>query len=104
MTNSDTVMYPGTKKERQKDALKILITIVSLKLTYSYILNFASSSKLLNIIREALDVLKWGPSVLRKRQELNLIIPKARAYMYALCVSGAVNMQGFVWKFCMRYV
>ena len=24
--------------------------------------------------------------------------------MYALCVSGAVNKQGFVWKFCMRYI
>ena len=24
--------------------------------------------------------------------------------MYALCVSGAVNTQGFVWKFCMRYI
>ena len=23
--------------------------------------------------------------------------------MYALCVSGAVNTQGFVWKFFMRY-
>ena len=23
----------------------------------------------------------------------------ARAYMYALCVSGAVNTQGFEWKF-----
>ena len=28
----------------------------------------------------------------------------ARAYMYALCVSGAVNKQGFVWKFFMRYI
>ena len=27
-----------------------------------------------------------------------------RAYMYALCVSGAVNTQGFVWKFFMRYI
>ena len=24
--------------------------------------------------------------------------------MYALCVSGAVNTQGFVWKFFMRYI
>ena len=24
--------------------------------------------------------------------------------MYALCVSGAVNRQGFVWKFSMRYI
>ena len=24
--------------------------------------------------------------------------------MYALCVSGAVNTQGFVWKFFMRYL
>ena len=28
----------------------------------------------------------------------------AIAYMYALCVSGAVNTEGFVWKFCMRYI
>ena len=28
----------------------------------------------------------------------------ARAYMYALCVSGAVNTQGFVLKFFMRYI
>ena len=28
----------------------------------------------------------------------------ARAYMYALCVSGAVNTQGFVWKFFMRMI
>ena len=26
------------------------------------------------------------------------------AYMYALCVSGAVNTQSFVWKFFMRYI
>ena len=25
-------------------------------------------------------------------------------YMYALCVSGAVNTQGFVWKFFMCYI
>ena len=24
--------------------------------------------------------------------------------MYALCVSDAVNTQGFVWKFFMRYI
>ena len=24
--------------------------------------------------------------------------------MYALCVSGAVNTYGFVWKFFMRYI
>ena len=24
--------------------------------------------------------------------------------MYALCVSGAVNTQGFVWKYFMRYI
>ena len=24
--------------------------------------------------------------------------------MYALWVSGAVNTQGFVWKFCIRYI
>ena len=24
--------------------------------------------------------------------------------MYALCVSGAVNTQGFVWKLFMRYI
>ena len=24
--------------------------------------------------------------------------------MYALCVSGAVNTQSFVWKFFMRYI
>ena len=24
--------------------------------------------------------------------------------MYALCVSGAVNTQGFVWKVFMRYI
>ena len=24
--------------------------------------------------------------------------------MYALCVSGAVNTQGFVWKFFMHYI
>ena len=28
----------------------------------------------------------------------------ASAYMYALCVSGAVNMQGFAWKFFYFYV
>ena len=28
----------------------------------------------------------------------------ARAYMYAPCVSVAVNTQGFVWKFSMRYI
>ena len=34
----------------------------------------------------------FGMSVLRQFQLV-------RAYMYALCVSGAVNTQGFVWKF-----
>ena len=32
------------------------------------------------------------------RYECPLVV-FARAYMYALCVSGAVNTQGFVWTF-----
>ena len=33
-----------------------------------------------------------------------LVVLACEAYMYALCVSGAVNTQGFVWKFFMRYI
>ena len=29
---------------------------------------------------------------------------KGLTYMCALCVSGAVNTQGFVWKFFMSYI
>ena len=33
-----------------------------------------------------------------------VIVPISNYFMYALCVSGAVNTQGFVWKFFMRYI
>ena len=33
-----------------------------------------------------------------------LVVLAARAYMYVLCVFGAVNTQGFVYKFFMRYI